>query len=46
LGPFAGFSEADTYTPETLQEIGSIYPWLEREAIVDALEFEGISPAA
>jgi uncharacterized protein (DUF433 family)/DNA-binding transcriptional MerR regulator len=42
----AGFSEADTYTQETLQEIGSIYPWLEREAIVDALEFEGISPAA
>lgn len=42
----AGLAEADIYTQETLKEIGSIYPWLEPEAIADALEFEGISPAA
>lgn len=42
----ARFADAEAYTRETLKEIRRVYPWLEEDAIADALEFEGISPAA
>lgn len=42
----AKFADAEAYTKATLAEVRRVYPRLEEEAIADALEFEGIPPAA